>query len=167
VHCLQVHSSRFFFVLLVRNRVNILFHGVRINCLFFICLCTILNINVQIIYRVVDCDVVMLLFGVFAVSLKAGSITGVPMSPGCGGYQSTTPPPYYTTTTFARTGYYTEAYNYYTNKAPEYYIVANAAPSYIIKRTTPRLPSTTPPSHRSITRMLPSLLHRGSNILHH
>jgi hypothetical protein len=72
----------------------------------FICLCTILNINVQIIFRIVDCDVVMLLF---AVSLKAGSITGVPMSPGYGGYQSTTSPPYYTTTTFARTGYHNEA----------------------------------------------------------
>jgi hypothetical protein len=78
----------------------------------------------------------------FAVSLKAGSITGVPMSPGYGGYQSITPTPYYTTSTFAKNGYYTEAHYYYTTKAPEYYTEADAAPSYIIKRTTPRLQST-------------------------
>ncbi|EFX72634.1 hypothetical protein DAPPUDRAFT_254132 [Daphnia pulex] len=36
---------------------------------------------------------------------------------------------YYTTTTFAPTGYYTEAHNYYTTKAAEYYTAANAAPS--------------------------------------
>ncbi|EFX62245.1 hypothetical protein DAPPUDRAFT_270742 [Daphnia pulex] len=65
----------------------------------------------------------------FVVSLKVGSITGVPMSPGYGGYQSTTPPPCYTTTTFAPTGYYTEGHNYYTTKAPEYYTAANASPS--------------------------------------
>jgi hypothetical protein len=64
------------------------------------------------------------------------------MSPGYGGYQSTTPTPYYTTTTFARTGYYTGAHYYYTTKATEYYTEADAAPSYIIKRTTPRLQST-------------------------
>ncbi len=69
----------------------------------------------------------------FVVSLKAGSITGVPMSPVYGGYQGTTPPPYYTTTTFAPTGYYTEVHNYYITKAPEYYTADNAAPSYIIK----------------------------------
>jgi hypothetical protein len=89
-----------------------------------------MNINVQIIYRIVDDGVVLL---PFVVSLKAGSITGVPMSPGYGGYQSTTPLPYYTTTTFAPTGYYTEAHNYYITKAPEYYTADNAAPSYIIK----------------------------------
>ncbi len=43
----------------------------------------------------------------------------------------------------------TMRHNYYITKAPEYYTAANAAPSYIIKLTTPRLPSTTPPSHRS------------------
>jgi hypothetical protein len=37
----------------------------------------------------------------------AGSTTGVPMSPGQGGYQTATPPPYYTTT-YATTSYYTE-----------------------------------------------------------
>ncbi|EFX74563.1 hypothetical protein DAPPUDRAFT_251776 [Daphnia pulex] len=35
-----------------------------------------------------------------------------------------------------------EAHNYYTTKAPEYYTEADAAPSYNIKRTTPKLPST-------------------------
>jgi hypothetical protein len=90
-HCSALLPSAFFVVLSVRNRVNILFHGVCINYLYFICLCTILNINVQIICRIVYCDVVM---SPFAVSLKAGSITGVPMSPGYGGHQSTTPPPY-------------------------------------------------------------------------
>ncbi|XP_046456123.1 uncharacterized protein LOC124203490 [Daphnia pulex] len=54
----------------------------------------------------------------FVVSLKVGSITGVPMSPGYGGYQSTTPPPCNTTTTFAPTGYYTEGHNYYTTNTP-------------------------------------------------
>jgi hypothetical protein len=78
-----------------------------------------LNINVQIIYRLFDCSVVLL---PFVVSLKVGSITGVTMSPGYGGYQSTTPPPCYTTT-FAPTGYYTEGHNYYTTKAPEYYTI--------------------------------------------
>jgi hypothetical protein len=152
-NCSALLPSAFFVVLSVRNRVNILFHGVCINYLFFICLCNILNINVQIIYRIVDCDVVML---PFAVSLKAGSITGVPMSPGYGGYLSTTPPPYYTTTTFARTGYYTEAHNYYTTKAPEYYTAADAAPSYIIKRTTPRLQLITPPKRLNTTPSRPS-----------
>jgi hypothetical protein len=92
----------------------------------FICKCTILNINVQIIYRLFDCSVVLL---PFVVSLKVGSITGVLVAPGYGGYQSTTPPPCYTTTTFAPTGYYTEDHNYYTTKALEYYTAANAAPS--------------------------------------
>jgi hypothetical protein len=55
---------------------------------------------------------VVLLLGV--VSLMAGSATGVPMSPGYGGYQTATPPPYYTATTFAKT-------SYNTTKAPEYY----------------------------------------------
>ncbi|EFX64497.1 hypothetical protein DAPPUDRAFT_266278 [Daphnia pulex] len=59
--------------------------------------------------------------------VKVGSITGVPTSPGYGGYQSTTPPPCYTTTTFAPTGYYTEGHNYYTTKAPDSY---NEAPKY-------------------------------------
>ncbi|XP_046653271.1 uncharacterized protein LOC124343823 [Daphnia pulicaria] len=66
----------------------------------------------------------------FVVSLKSGSITGVPMSPVYGGYQGTTPPPYYTTTTFATTGYYTESPNYYTNKAPDYYTTTYASPSH-------------------------------------
>ncbi len=85
-----------------------------------------MNINVQINYRLFDCSVVLL---PFVVSLKVGSITGVLMSPGYGGYQSTTPSPCYTTTTFAPTGYYTEDHNYYTTKAPEYFTAANAAPS--------------------------------------
>jgi hypothetical protein len=34
-----------------------------------------------------------------------------------------------------------------------------------ILSTTPRLPNTTPPSHRSTTRMLPQLIHRGSQVL--
>ncbi|EFX74547.1 hypothetical protein DAPPUDRAFT_251731 [Daphnia pulex] len=34
------------------------------------------------------------------------------------------------------------AHNYYTTKAPEYYTEADAAPSYNIKRATPKLPST-------------------------
>jgi hypothetical protein len=53
-NCSALLPSAFFVVLSVRNRVNILFHGVFINYLFSICLCTILNINVQIIYRTVD-----------------------------------------------------------------------------------------------------------------
>jgi hypothetical protein len=114
-NCSALSPSAFFVVLLVRNRVNILFHGVCIILFVFICKCTILNINVQINYRLFDCSVVLL---PFVVSLKVGSITGVPMSPGYGGYQSTTPPPHYTTTTFAPTGYYTEGHNYYTTKAP-------------------------------------------------
>ncbi|XP_046652038.1 uncharacterized protein LOC124342879 isoform X1 [Daphnia pulicaria] len=68
-------------------------------------------------------------FVVLSVRNRVGSITGVLMAPGYGGYQSTTPPPCYTTKTFAPTGYYTEGHNYYTIKAPEYYTAANAAPS--------------------------------------
>jgi hypothetical protein len=82
---------------------------------------------------------VVLLLGV--VSLMTGSTTGVPMSLGYGGYQSTTydapayfseAPKYYTTkasenytTTYAAPAYYTEASKYYS--APSYY---TEAPTY-------------------------------------
>ncbi len=57
------------------------------------------------------------------VSLKAGSTTGVPMSPGYGGCQTATPRPYYTTTTtYATTGSY-------TTKAQECYATIHDAPS--------------------------------------
>ncbi|XP_046449589.1 uncharacterized protein LOC124198014 [Daphnia pulex] len=102
---------------------------------------------------------VVLLLGV--VSLVA---TGVAMSPGYGRCQTTTPPPYYTTTTYATTSYYTEAPQYYTNKAQEYYTTTYAAPSYYTEvqkhYSSPSfntkeleyytvIPSTTPPRHRS------------------
>ncbi|EFX88274.1 LOW QUALITY PROTEIN: hypothetical protein DAPPUDRAFT_234799 [Daphnia pulex] len=71
---------------------------------------------------------VVLLLGV--VSLMAESTTGLLMSPGYGGYQSTTPPSYYATTTYDTTSYYTEAPKYYTTKEPDYYTTTNAAPAY-------------------------------------
>jgi hypothetical protein len=73
----------------------------------------------QIIYFLVNYGVVLLLVIVV-------SISGVPMSPGYGGYQTATPPSYYQTQT---TSYYTEAPNYYTEKA-EYYTATYAAPVY-------------------------------------
>jgi hypothetical protein len=52
------------------------------------------------------------------------------MSPGYGGYQTATPPSYYKTISNPTTSYYTDAPNYYTEKAkyygPKYY----SAPSY-------------------------------------
>jgi hypothetical protein len=51
----------------------------------------------------------------------AGLTTGVPMSPGYGGYQTTTPVSDCTTTTYATTSYYTEASKYYTTNAPDYF----------------------------------------------
>ena len=68
------------------------------------------------IYCLVNYGVVLLL-GV--VSLMAGSTTGVPMSPGYGGYQTATPPPYYPKATYAPTSYCTKVYKYYATKAPE------------------------------------------------
>jgi hypothetical protein len=81
----------------------------------------------QLNYCLVNYFVVPLL-GV--VSLMAESTTGVLMSPGYGGYQSTTPPSYYATTTYDTTSYYTEAPKYYTTKEPECYTTTNAAPAY-------------------------------------
>jgi hypothetical protein len=78
----------------------------------------LLHINVQIIYFLVNYGVVLLL-GV--ESLMVGSTTGVPMSPGYGGYESTTLLSYYSTLTNAAPAYYTKAPKYYTTKASEYY----------------------------------------------
>jgi hypothetical protein len=83
-----------------------------------------LIINVQIVYSTVKSGAV-LLFGV--VSLMVGSTTGVPMSPGHGGYQATaakeyytTSPPYYTTTSrYATSTNYAEAPKCYTTKTEE------------------------------------------------
>jgi hypothetical protein len=61
----------------------------------------------------------VLLLGV--ESLMAGLTTGVPMSPGYGGYETTTPASGCTTTTYATTSYYTEASKYYTTNVPDYY----------------------------------------------
>ncbi|EFX88339.1 hypothetical protein DAPPUDRAFT_96137 [Daphnia pulex] len=71
---------------------------------------------------------------------RAGSTTGVPMTLGCGGYQSTTLPPYYTT--YNTTSCYSNAHKYCTAKEPECYTTTNAASR-------------------------PSLLHRGSSTQHH
>jgi hypothetical protein len=99
-------------------------------------------------------------------------LTGVPMSPGYGGYQTATPPPNYTTTTLT-TSYYTEAPKYYTTKAPEYDAITYASPSYYTDApnyysassyttkaaeyytTTYAAPATTPRLQ---------LLHRGSSL---
>jgi hypothetical protein len=62
------------------------------------------------------------------VSLMAGWTTGLPMSPGHGANQSATPPPSYTT--YATTGSCTEVFQYYSTKAPEFYITTYAAPSH-------------------------------------
>jgi hypothetical protein len=76
------------------------------------------------------------------VSLMAESITGVPMSPGYGGYQTATPPPYYPKATYATTSYCPEVYKYYTTKAPEFYTTIYAAPSHytdVLKLLCPEL----------------------------
>jgi hypothetical protein len=77
---------------------------------------------------------VVLLLGV--VSLMAGSTTGVPMSPGYGGYQATAAQEYYTTSS----PYYTITSIYVTPAA-----------------RTPRPSSTTSPRMQSITRKLTML----------
>ncbi|XP_046450506.1 uncharacterized protein LOC124198620 [Daphnia pulex] len=59
----------------------------------------------------------------------AVSTTGVPMTLGCGGYQSTTLPPY-CITTYNTTSCYSNAPKYYTTKEPECYTTTNAAPAY-------------------------------------
>jgi hypothetical protein len=82
-------------------------------------------------YRLVNYVVVLMLV---VLSLMAGLITGVPMSPGYGGYQTETPESYHTTT-YVATGYYTpKALEYYTitNYVPNFYTEAsklNSAPS--------------------------------------
>jgi hypothetical protein len=183
-NCSTPSPSAFFVLLSVRNRVNILFHGVCINYLFLSVKCTILNINVQIIYRLFDCNVVLL---PFVVSLKVGSITGVTMSPGYGVYQTTTPPPPCYTTTFAPTGYYTEDHNYYTTKAPEYYTITKDSEyyteaskhyttkspeyyTYVATAYTPRLPSITQFLATTLRLQLispPKRLNRAAQVLHH
>ncbi|EFX83985.1 hypothetical protein DAPPUDRAFT_239175 [Daphnia pulex] len=89
----------------------------------------------------------VLLFGV--VSLMVGSTTGVPMSPGYGGYQATaakeyytTSPPYYNTTTatpprlksyatnYAAPSCITKAPEYYITEAPKYYTTEYSVPAY-------------------------------------
>jgi hypothetical protein len=62
--------------------------------------------------------------------LMAGLTTGVPMSPGYGGYESTTLLSYYSTLTNAAPAYYTKAPKYYTTKASEYYTTTYASPSH-------------------------------------
>jgi hypothetical protein len=64
------------------------------------------------------------------VSLMAGPTTGVPMSPGYGGYQTATPPPYYPRATNATTSSCTKVFKCYTTKAPEFYTTTYAAPSH-------------------------------------
>jgi hypothetical protein len=60
----------------------------------------------------------VLLLGV--ESLNAVLTTGVLMSPGYGGYETTTPASdCTTTTTYATTSYYTEASKYYTTNVPD------------------------------------------------
>jgi hypothetical protein len=55
-------------------------------------------------------------------SLMAGLTTGVPMSPGYGGYQTTTPASdLLVNNKYATTSYCTEASKYYTTNAPDYY----------------------------------------------
>ncbi|XP_046450629.1 mucin-12-like [Daphnia pulex] len=94
----------------------------------------------------------LLLLGV--ESLMAGLTTGVSMSPGYGGYQTTTPASdCTTTTTYATTSYYTEASKYYTTNIPD------CIQKHKLSRVTtqkPRsiiLPRVPPPSHRSITQL--------------
>ncbi|EFX87722.1 hypothetical protein DAPPUDRAFT_235345 [Daphnia pulex] len=78
----------------------------------------------------VNYGVVLLLV---VLSLIGGLTTGVPMSPGYGGYQTATPASYHTT--YAATGYYTpKTLGYYTitNYVPNFYTEAsklNSAPS--------------------------------------
>ncbi|EFX88260.1 LOW QUALITY PROTEIN: hypothetical protein DAPPUDRAFT_234827 [Daphnia pulex] len=69
-----------------------------------------------------------------AESLMAGFTTGVPKSPGYGGYQTTTPASDCTTTTYATTSYYTEASKYYTTNyysAPSYTTLTEAVKYYV------------------------------------
>jgi hypothetical protein len=79
---------------------------------FFMYACFYLIFMFKLINCLVNLGVVPLLC---VVSLMAGSTTGVPMSPGYGGYQTATPAPYYTTT-YVTTSYCTEV----TTKAPEF-----------------------------------------------
>jgi hypothetical protein len=101
------------------------------------------------------------------VSLMAGSTTGVLMSPGYGGYQTTLPPPYYPKATYGTTSYCTEAYKYYTTKAPEFYTTTYAAPSH----STDALKYYSAPSYYTTKATehdyacCPILLHRGSQVL--
>jgi hypothetical protein len=78
-----------------------------------------IEIDVKIFYRLANYGVMLLLV---VLSLMAGLTTGVPMSPGYGGYQTATPASYYTTSS-AATGYY-------TSKAQEYYTVTYVANFY-------------------------------------
>jgi hypothetical protein len=115
----------------------------------------------MLMFKFINCSVnygVVLILVV--VSLMAGSTTGVPMSPGYGGYQTATPPPY-CTTTYATAGYYTEDPKY-----PKYY----SAPSYYteapIYYTTeaPEYYTTKAPEYYTTTYAAPT--HRGSQVLH-
>ncbi|EFX88378.1 LOW QUALITY PROTEIN: hypothetical protein DAPPUDRAFT_234519 [Daphnia pulex] len=69
---------------------------------------------------------IMVNYGVVLVlgDVLARSTTGVPMSPGYGGYQTTTPASDCTTTTYATT-------SYYTAKCPDYYTTPYALPNYL------------------------------------
>ncbi|EFX80709.1 hypothetical protein DAPPUDRAFT_243427 [Daphnia pulex] len=70
-------------------------------------------------------------YGVVLLWVMVVSNTGVPMSPGYGGYQTATLPSSYETTSNATTIYYTEAPNYYTEKS-ECYTATYAAQVYYI-----------------------------------
>jgi hypothetical protein len=93
-------------------------------------------------------------------SLIGGSTAGVAM---CGGNQTATPPPTYATTSSC-----TEVFKYYTTKTPEFYTQLTLPRATTLKPWSITLPWVTTPSRRwSATwlRMLPILLHRGSQVL--
>jgi hypothetical protein len=99
----------------------------------------LLHIYVQIIYFLVNYGVVLLL-GV--ESLMVGSTTGVPMSPGYGGYQTATPASYH---------------NIIRNNR-------STTPQLMMSRTT-----TPKPQSIILPRVTPPrvLHHQGSGVLHH
>jgi hypothetical protein len=73
----------------------------------------------KLINRLVNHGVVLVLGDVLA-----RSTTGVLMSPGYGGYQTTTPASDCTTATYGTT-------SYYTAKCPDYYTTTYATPNYL------------------------------------
>jgi len=163
-NCSALLPSAFFVVLSVRNRVNILFHGVCINYLF-------LSVNVPywiLMFKsitayliVVSCCCRLSYRWRLGRSLVYSWLLGMADTKAPRRRLATQRQHSHQPVTTLRATITTPPR--LQSITPQ--LMLSRAKSPKILSTTPRLPITTPPSHRSTTRMLPQLIHRGSQVL--